>query len=93
LTVRFIIACIGGNGKEYLRLNLNISEGKCLLFLIDTADLSLVKVKRLIGYTSYDPGKKVKPKSVEGLEREIFGTVEAKVQVGDKYVPFLLVNT
>jgi hypothetical protein len=94
-TVRSTLGCICGNGKEYVTLNLNISEGKCLLFLIDTADLSLVKVKRLRGSTLCNPGKKVKAKSVEGSEIEIFASVEAKIQVGDKYVPleFQLVNT
>jgi hypothetical protein len=69
---------------------------KVCCFSIDTgADLSLVKGKRLIGSTRYDPRKKVNVKSVEGSEIETFGTVEAKVQVGDNYVPFefQLVNT
>jgi hypothetical protein len=74
-TVRSTIGCIGGNIKEYVRLNLNISERKCLLFLKDTADQSLVKGKRIRGSIRYDPGKKVKAKSVEGSEIEIFGTV------------------
>jgi hypothetical protein len=88
-TVRHIIGCIGENRREYVRLNLNISEEKGLLFLKDTgADLSLVKEKKLIGSTRYDPRKKVKVESVEGSEIETFGTVEAKVQVGDNYVPF-----
>jgi hypothetical protein len=65
-------------------------------FSIDTgADLGLVKGKRLIGSTGYDPRKKVKVKSVEWSEIETFGTVEAKVQVGHNCVPFefQLVNT
>jgi len=42
----------------------------------------------LIGSTRYDPGKRVKVKSLEGSEIETFGIVKAKVQVENNSVPF-----
>lgn len=48
----------------------------------------------MIGSTRYDPSKRVKVKGVEDSEIETFGTVKAKVQVGNNSVPyeFQLVN-
>ena len=53
------------------------------LFLIDTgADISLLKVDKLIGTTEYDPGRKVRVKCVVGSPIETHGVSEARIELG-----------
>jgi hypothetical protein len=42
----------------------------------------------LVGSTRYDPSKRAKVKGVKGSEIEIFGTVKAKVQLGNISVSY-----
>jgi hypothetical protein len=55
-----------------LELGVDISYGESLLFLIDTgADISLLKGKKLIGMTEFDPERKVKVKCVVRPHRRL----------------------
>jgi hypothetical protein len=47
---------MGNDTQEFVKLGVNSSTGGDLLFLIDTgADISLLKGKKLIGTTEFDP--------------------------------------
>ena len=66
-----------------------------MLFLIDTgADISLLKGNKLIGTTEYDPRSKVRVKCVDGSPIEMYGIVEARIEISHSSVGhgFQLVN-
>lgn len=80
---------------EFVRLKIDVSKEKNLLFLIDTgADTSLIKGGKLIGTTEYDADKKVKVKCVDGSPMQMYGTVGVKVKLENSWIPyeFQLVN-
>ena len=55
--------------------------------MVDTgADVSLIKVSRLIGTTEFNPDAKVKVKCVGGSPIETHGTIDANIEVGGELI-------
>jgi hypothetical protein len=64
-------------------LKTDLSKGEELLFLIDTgANISLLKVDKLIWTMEYDPERKVRVKCVNGSPIEKHRVSEARIELG-----------
>jgi hypothetical protein len=78
---------MGKETQEFVQLGADVSNGDKLLFLIDTgADINLLKGKKLVGTTEFDPDCKLKVKCVDGSPMETHGVVEAKIELKDSSV-------
>ena len=77
-----VIGSANKAATECIKLQMDISNGRELLLLVDTgADISLIKPDHLDKTKKFDPDGRVKVKSVDGSIIEISGTVQSVVNV------------
>jgi hypothetical protein len=72
--------CTDPERCDYVVLELDVSQGRQLYFLVDSgADISLVKSEKLLGTAEFEPKDRVRVKSVDGLTIETQSRLETQV--------------
>jgi hypothetical protein len=74
---------------DYITLELNVSQGHKLYFLVDSgADISLDKRYKFFGTAEFEPKDRVRIKNIEGSVIETHGSTETRIQDGGIDIPF-----
>ena len=74
---------------DYVQLDLDVGNGEKLHLLVDSgADISLLKSKKLLGTTEFEPRERVRVKSVDGSVIETHGSIETQILEGTVRIPF-----
>jgi len=83
------VGCVNRKHCDYIILELGVSQGHKLCFLVDSgADISLVKSYKLLGTAEFEPKDRVRVKSVEGSVVETHGSIESRIREGRIDIPF-----
>ena len=81
--------CVNTEHCDYITLELDVSQGHKLYFLVDSgADISLVKSYKLLGTAEFEPKERVCVKSIEGSVTETHGSTETQIREGGIDFPF-----
>ena len=74
---------------DYVTLELDVSKGEKLYFLVDSgADISLVKSKKLLGTVECEPKDRVRVKSIGGSTFETHGVIETRIKIDELEIPY-----
>jgi len=85
----YSVGCVNWEHCDYITLELDVSQGHKLYFLVDSgADISLVKSYKLLGTAEFEPNDRVRVKSVEGSVIETHGSIEPQIWKGRIDIPF-----
>jgi hypothetical protein len=83
------VGCANRERCDYITLELDVSQGHKLHFLVDSgADISLVKSYKLLGTAEFEPTDRVRVKSIEGSVIEIHGSIETQIRGEGIDIPF-----
>jgi len=75
----YSIDCADTGPCDYVTLELDVSQGHKLYFLVDSgADISLAKSEKLLSTAEFEPRDRVRVKSVEGSIIETHGSLETQ---------------
>jgi len=81
--------CVNMKRFDYFTLELDVSHGHKLYFLVDGgADMSLINSYTLLGTAEFDLKIRVRVKSVEGSVIETHGSIETRIWEGGIDIPF-----
>ena len=82
------VGCLNRELCDYITLELDVSKGDKLYFLVDSgADISLVKGQKLLGTTEFEPRDRVRVKCVDGSTLESHGNIETLIQAEGLEIP------
>ena len=84
----YSVGCINRERCDYITLELDVSQGRKLYFLVDRwADISLVKSYKLLGTAEFEPKDRVCIHSIEG-SIETHGSIQTRIWHGGIDIPF-----
>jgi len=85
----YSVGCANKERCDYITLELDVSQGHKLHFLVDSgADISLVKSYKLLGTAEFESKDRARVKSVEGSVTETHCSTETQIREGGIYIPF-----
>ena len=89
-TVAFhLVGCISTEKCDYVTLELDVSKGDKLFFLVDSgADISPIRGKRLLETTEFEPRDRVRAKSIDGSGFETHGSIATRIKVDGLEIPY-----
>jgi len=83
------VGCVNRKHCECTILELDVSQGHLLCFLVDSgADINLVKSYKLLRTAEFESKDRVRVKRVEGSVIETHGSLETRIRKGGIDIPF-----
>jgi hypothetical protein len=87
--LRYSVGCVNRDRCDYITLELDVSQGHKLYFLVDSrADSSLVKRSKLLRAAEFEPKDRVHTKSIEGSVIQTRDSIETRMWGGEIDIPF-----